>query len=79
MRVRKSTFKSIFKLYRDTGRVKETQRGGRIHNHMNDEYLQFIKDRVDENPSVTFGTTQDTMKTIPTWNVHIQFLESVMH
>lgn len=62
MRVRTPTFKSIVKIYRETGRVEKKQKGGRSHNRINDEHLQFIKDCVDENPSVTLGTIQEKMK-----------------
>ncbi|KAG1474882.1 hypothetical protein G6F56_000071 [Rhizopus delemar] len=62
MRVRTPTLKSIIKIYRETGRVEKKQRGGRSHNRINDEHLQFIKDCVDENPSVTLGTIQEKMK-----------------
>ncbi|KAG1465651.1 hypothetical protein G6F56_004843 [Rhizopus delemar] len=62
MRVRTPTFKSIVKIYRETGRAEKKQRGGRSHNRTNDEHLQFIKDCVDENPSVTLGTKQEKMK-----------------
>ncbi|KAG1437941.1 hypothetical protein G6F56_012858 [Rhizopus delemar] len=62
MRVRTPTFKNIVKIYRETGRVGKQQRRGRSHNRINDGHLQFIKDCVDENPSVTLGTIQEKMK-----------------
>ncbi|KAG1450674.1 hypothetical protein G6F56_008281 [Rhizopus delemar] len=62
MRVRTPTFKNIVKIYREIGRVEKKQKDGRSHNRINDEHLQFIKDCVDENPSVTLVTIQEKMK-----------------
>lgn len=62
LRISRTTFATIIKVYEDTGRVDADNRGGCRNINITEEQLEFIKAMVDERPSVTFEDIQGGLR-----------------